>query len=371
MRTITIYNVKALENLNKISSREDVKIIITSAIQSVEAVDLTDFKGNIYVSFENPSSFIQCFTKGCRETKRVLFFENVNDQTRILYPNDVTIKYTFCDGPFIHYLKNNITFQIFQNYVDRHESNQVVLASDLLLSDIPSLDLSYFKGCIEIFGHFHTVYYINSENPQLLGINAPKADIKEKNIEYQKVDQIIKIYCIKDFDKLREITSGNIVVQIQNDIKNNAMKSVDLSNFVGTMKILGNGCVLENIAISSSNEGLGLISKIHPYANLYIENLELKHINVIATTRKIIGMVGFRKIFENHSFASPNGIICFKNCQANFDLFPNKITAEDFLIGIMDSGVKFLDKENNLTSFSDVFYEERNQMIREKVLPKK
>jgi len=308
----------ALQNINPMTS---LFLYFSSHfnLKKMKAIDMSKFKSTVYLSFEeaNVRKKFHIYTNA---NKKVAFFENLNlNQVVFLSKSKVDFQYhSYEKKKEVRSVSNEKELlKAILEYLD-NSLLVISLKKDIVITkDIPSI----FKD-IPCIANDHMIFS-KKEHP-----------VTHPDIFTQCVDGIIDISEVQDFYSLECLESGNYVVSIKNNFKNFVIKALSLENFTGSLYILGNHHKLENGTIFSNNNGVGLISSLHPYSNIFIRDLSLSQL----TFEEALwngGFVGYRNVIQN-KYCSPIGKVCLENCVLSDSVFLGK-TCSPFM-GKTDEG---------------------------------
>ncbi len=327
MQRIEVSNLKDLLKMEKIKGNETLYVKVKSSFKNgnFSAIDMQNFSGNIYLSFENPYSFrkfqIQIYSKN----NHVAFFEHITSNQVCLESNSVYFSYQLV--PRVFKVQSEQEFWEAIKKGMPQEKIEISLQRDLIITKtIPKTAQN-----MTIFGNNHRVF-CNKSNKVLPVI---------RDAEVVKVDQIVSIHQASDWKKLEKIHSGLIVASLENDISNFEMKSISLAKFTGSLLLLGNSHTLKNGVISSTGKNLGMISEIHPYANLYVSNLVIDHVLYQGSATHAGSILGSRGSYEECPFASFKGCISIQNCHIEATKFLEVEQVNPF-VGNIDEFVDIL-----------------------------
>ncbi len=291
-----------------------VKILCQERKGKIEAVDLQRFKGTLEINFPN-SNFAYflnvCYPAGCSVRE---FFYN-DDKTCIIMNYRGVLKFNYQELP-----KKIIAIfneQQLLNEMDKMEQNcSLVLANDLFLKKCvlktsEKIDAAGFKVYLSKNDCFLSNAFFNAQ--------------------FVFYDHFLEIKKPEDWYILEKFSDGDLVVSVKNDLQNFAMRPINLANFSGNMYILGNGFSMNNVKVFFSNNSCGFIGELHPYANLYIENLGFKNFTFEGNKPVYCGTVLGSRV--KHGYQSPEGKVFIRNCLIRNILLPESYLHTDVLVG--------------------------------------
>jgi len=187
---------------------------------------------------------------------------------------------------------------------------------------------------------------------------------KELKKPFQFVEEYIKINTIEDFEKIRTIEKGIVVVSLENNLENFKLKAISLEDFTGTLIFLGNQRCLRKGILEATDGVVGLFSKLHPYTNIIFKDLRMEQIELgQAMTSGVF--IGKREKIAPGVFGSPEGFISFENCHATSCNFINEPSSFPFL-GEMNYSVETKNSTfKNLRSLTSYFWDKKfnNQLV--------
>lgn len=291
-----------------------VKILCQERKGKIEAVDLQKFKGTLEINFSNENKMYLFEVSHPVDFSVREFFYNSNKACVTMNYRGV-LKFVYRAIP-----KKTIAIssvEQLQKEINKTDKNRsLVLSNDLLFKNMPcqmqeKIDAAGFKVFI------------------------PKTDIALSshfiNAQFVFYDSYLEIKNVEDLHILEKFSHGNIVVSLHNDLKKFVMKPINLSKFSGNLYIFGNHCSINNGRVLISSVSGGFIKELHPYANVYIENLGFERLVFCGNKPYYCGTVlGMRTRF---GYQSPEGRIVLKNCWVKNVLMPESYLHTDVFVG--------------------------------------
>lgn len=306
MLKITIHSLEDFNSLRNINPQVSLFLHFASSFpkEKIKAIDMKNFKSSIYLSFDEPN-VRKRFSIYTNQKKKFAFFENI-DPKQITFLSKANVEFQY------HSLEEIKSVQKVSNEKELLKAIQEYLKN-------PNTYISFTKDIVvtkALSELFHAIPCVSNGNILYSKVENP---INHPNIKNCIVDGIIHISSVQDFYSLENLTQGTFVVQISNNLRNFALKAISLENFTGTLYILGNSHKLKDGMILANKEGVGLISCLHPYTNIFIRDLSLAHIT-FEESKFNGGFIGYRKEIKN-KFCSPPGKILLQNCMLSDSCF--------------------------------------------------
>ena len=325
---------KKIENL-KGNDYIFVKVYLTTFKGTIDAIDLRNFSGTIDLSFAYPQKFYKVTVRTSDIKKVQGLFKNVG-KTQILMNQDVFLKITYDvkKKRVLVATEKDILEAVFKYPLENLVldcQNDIVIRRDINIPATFSIETNGFM-----------VFWPREQKI--------KTEKNCKNPIYY--DRLVKAKEINDLKVLEQITEGVPVVLFQNDFKNFACSSLDLTRFQGDLYLLGNGFCLSKGVILQNQESLGLISLLHPYANLFVKDLTLE--NLVFQGKHPLYCGGILGTRANLGMQGPEGQILFQNCVVKNCVFPKA-----FLENHVFLGNEMLESQMINCSFSNVYAQKK------------
>ncbi len=303
------------EKLKDIKGNEYVyvKILCKERKGKIEAVDLKKFKGTLEINFPDENKIYLMEISHPIDCSIREFFYN-GDKACVTMNYHGTLKFGY------HVIPKK-TIAISNEQQLQKEMNKATENCDFVLKNNLLLKKSFkIKKQINAAGF----KVLLSKNDMAL---APYFI----NAQFVFYDDYLEVKKPEDLYMLENFFYGDVVVVLNSDLKNFIMRPINLSKFCGNLYILGNHFSLNNGRILVPSLSGGLIGELHPYANLYVENLGLEHLIFCGNKPNYCGTVlGMR---TKSGYQSPEGRIVLKKCWAKNIKMPDSYFHTDVFVG--------------------------------------
>jgi hypothetical protein len=321
MHRIKIFSGDDLKQLKNLSGDDTVILKIYKSFQPsvIPAIDMANFGGKIVVDFMG-NNFHDCTVVNPYNSPCFFLFTNI-DADRIKLSSVCPLSITYRKIEQDLYFNSEQSFSQIDPTFLHPKQITIHLTRDLALENFPPSFLDTFHGTIILDGHHHAIYAKNTEY-----LKSFMKRCQVRNLNVVAVDHVILIQKASDFDVLRHLKKGVVVVKVCNDISDEQMDSLVLNDFCGKMIILGNNYRLRNVKIQSSCERSGFISSIQPASDLIIdrlsfENVSFSHQGECHDVGVILGGRGF--VSEKARSHFMPGRIEISNCTVHSCVLPN------------------------------------------------
>ena len=291
-----------------------VKILCQERKGKIEAVDLQKFKGTLEINFPNTNKAFLLEVSHPVDSSIREFFYNSNKASVTMNYRGI-LKFVYRAIPKKIVAMSNV--EQLQKEVNKPDKNRsLVLANDLLFTNMPcKMQEKIAAAGFKVF--------------------MPKRDIALSsyfiNAQFVFYDSYLEVKKVEDLYTLENFSHEDVVVALHNDLKNFIMRPLDLSKYCGNLYIFGNHFSMNNGRILVSSSSGGLIGELHPYANLYIENLGFEKLVFRGNKPTYCGSVlGMR---TKSGYQSPEGHIVLKNCWVKNVLMPESYLHTDVFVG--------------------------------------
>lgn len=340
MIKIEINKPSDFEILKKqIREDDDIELIIGENIVNIKmnAIDLSRYSGKIKVRFKSPKKQ-RNFVVDTLEMKENDWIFSKTQKGQVIMSQQHKIGTTYNYPKKTILIKSSIEWkEAFSKPLPK--STKIVLMNDIVLTNpIPN-----YTTELTIDGNNHTMY---AEKKVLRSWKWNKQNVKFKNTRFVPVDHVLEINRFEQIKKIYQYNNERVAVALQNDIKDTYIKPVNLSNFKGTLILLGNGFVLENITLLPPfDNSIGLISSISEMANFICADFTISKLNFPDVLVESVGAIVGRTKKEEEKYKSSPGINLFERCHANSigNLIGYHYTG--ILIGRSNENVLFTDCE--------------------------
>lgn len=324
MRLIEINHWKELnEKLQNLKGKEYLYVKINGVSRTgwTKAIDLKKFKGTLDITFANSKKFYFLEVQAPENVKMQNLFFN-SEKATILLNCPGVLKIDYVPLP-----KQTVAI------TNETDLNQPVYPNDILTSneDLVLTKKILLEKKIDVLGH---KVFLSSKHKAL--------QENFLNAQFIYYDQLLEIQNISDWYALEKLTNGTTVVLVKNDIEILKMKALNLSKYSGDLYILGNHHFLQNGIIFFSNAS-GFIEELHPYANLYIKDLNFQNLMFLGENPSYCGTILGQR--NKKGYQSPEGNIYLENCWISDINLPNAFINTDVFIGdnqlpytLIDSG---------------------------------
>lgn len=291
-----------------------VKILCQERKGKIEAVDLQKFKGTLEINFPNENKAYLLEVSYPVDSSIREFFYNGNKASVTMNYHGI-LKLVYHAIPKKTIAISNV--EQLQKKVNKPDKNRsLVLTNDLLFANMPckmqeKIDAAGFKVIMPKRDIALSSYFINAQ--------------------FVFYDSYLEVKKVEDLYTLENFSHEDVVVALHNDLKNFIMRPLDLSEYYGNLYIFGNRFSINNGRILVSSSSGGLIGELHPYANLYIENLGFEKLVFCGNKPTYCGTVlGMR---TKSGYQSPEGHIVLKNCWVKNVLMPESYLHTDVFVG--------------------------------------
>jgi len=300
MKKIEISRRTELLDLENLNTNETIFLVIKPSLakETLKSLNMKKFKGVIYLSFESDEK--QVFKIIGEQTKA--FFYNiypskviiVGEKKKIFFQkekaNKLFIKVYKKEDlkEAISLLKSNVNIKV--------ELKNSIVLEEQEYEEIKNLKLHWGQNVI----------YVKTD--------------KHLAPPFRKIDKEIPIRKPEDWNKIKEIKEGCILLILKEDLNQFAMYGVSLENFTGTLIVEGNHHTIKNGVIETEKEDIGLFVQIHPYANVEFYNLKLDHM-VYQPANYTGSLMGKRNKIPKNYYGSPLGYVIVKNCSISCSQF--------------------------------------------------
>ncbi len=296
MRQMLISSIKELEDLRKILKGDkilEVKIGDLPEIFTIDALDLNNFQGKLTISFLEKKNPHTIKVRTCNRNSCFKMFEHARlKKITVEQSENWRIEYV----PIIKKIEISTEEQLLTAIKNATKEDKVrlVLTENIVITQVRNIKVPSY---LEILYGKYKIYV-----PQ-----SARENFKKSRVEYY--NSFLSIKDISDFQKLKTMPNGVVVVKIKKDIENFVLQSVSLETFYGHLIILGNHHVFSNGLI----DGPGLISVLPNTASLTVKDLTLRQIVVSAKNTDYVG--AFLGTHYISPYASFLGEILFENCK--------------------------------------------------------
>ncbi len=298
MKRVDIFQIKDFEKLENLTGNDSIFLKIHKEFRpsKISAISLKNFYGAITIDVESKGYFSVFKVYGNNKKNMLYFFEDTKNTN--LFINERDVSFFYFENQREYDVKNEKEFQkIFSK--ENNEKTLIHLKNDLVLKQV-----NFERKCI-IDGENHRLF-IEKELFQ-------RVPFVYKNVELILVDKVFYINRKEDLLRLENLTHETVVASFRNSLMDLEFRSISLKDFTGTLYLLGNNYSIIDSIVKSNTKCLGLFSVIHPYGNLYIENLNLKNVKLIGEFATTVGcFLGRKKSFEN-LYQSVLGVTSIEN----------------------------------------------------------
>ena len=271
MQRINIKTKEDFEKLRNLKGKETIYVTVDlDSSCSMEAISLKNFSGTIELFFPRKTKATLFRVKSQNEKKARYFFTDI-ERSRIGMNGSSQIKWDYIVTNTEFYVKD-------EKEIIKHLKKDLPEISFHLEKDMVFNTLDTFGKKVHIIGDGHRLFWKN-----------PNTSIDFQDTKVIQVDDILKVRYPKDLKTISKYQTETVVVSFQNSICYVNIDAISLFNFTGTMYVLGNGYAIRESSIRSSLKYLGLFSIIHPYTNLYIEDLNLEDVILSGKNATVIG----------------------------------------------------------------------------------
>lgn len=296
MRQMLINSIKELEDLRKILKGDkilEVKIGNLPKEFTIDALDLSSFQGKLMISFLEKKISHTIKVRTCNRSSCFNLFEHARskkitvEQSENWYIEYVSVvkKIEISTEEQLLTVIKNATYE---------DKVKLVLIEDIVITQVRNIKVPSY---LEILYGKYKIYI-----PQ-----GSKENFKKFRVKYY--NSFLSIKDVSDFQKLRLMDNGVVVVKIKKDIENFVLQSISLETFYGHLIILGNGHVFSNGLI----DGPGFISILSNTASLTVKDVTFRQVVINAENASYVG--AFLGSHYVSPYASFFGEILFDNCK--------------------------------------------------------
>lgn len=342
MRQFDLKGEMDLEKIRNLSGNDKVVLNVYSSFhpKKMKAVNLQNFSGTLRVRFcySKPISPIIVYVEQGRETKWI--FKNVGSAT-IKLPKTMLSPVTY------HIPRDFIPVFDEKDFLESKRNKSITfsyrLNQDIICTrSLKDLFGTFYKS-LEFYGNGQTIYFPKTKECEKFIKNH---SLKFCGVYPVLVDQVVLIHTKEDFQKLRHLENGVVVVCLENNLCDMELESISLKNFTGTMIFYGKNHHLHHVTLWSREDSIGLFSSVHPTSTLIFRDLVMSDVMFHHfDTQKYFGTVlGARERVSEavHSHFMPGGIH-FSNCHVLSVQYPKsqETSKLGYFVGYGDDAMDF------------------------------
>ena len=351
MQGISIKTKEDFEKLRNLKGKETIYVTVDlNTSCSLEAISLKNFSGTIELFFPRKTKATLFRVKSQNEKKARYFFTDI-ERSRIGMNGSSQIKWDYIVTNTEFYVKD-------EKEIIKHLKKDLPEISFHLEKDMVFNTLDTFGKKVHIIGDGHRLFW-----------KKPNTSIDFQDTKVIQVDDILKVRYPKDLKTISKYQTETVVVSFQNSICYVNIDAISLFNFTGTMYVLGNGYAIRESSIRSSLKYLGLFSIIHPYTNLYIEDLNLEDVILSGKNATVVG--GFLGMtYKTDHYMSYPGHVVISNCKIKDSKFLVKsFDFADPIIGLLEENQEVIHCDASHILFQNVETKEEKEYSEEQYVP--
>ena len=297
MKRIEIKNYEDLKQLKELDTYEEYYICLNIPYKMhMEVIDLSNFKGRIYLSLDNRHHHLSIKTNNIKNS--FLFFANTTGKIYVIGSPE---KYecTYEVVPKIIHVSNDIEFQ---RALKIEGIKTIILDDNIIIHDNNPLIV---PSNINIVSNNYRIFYPATK---------PISYKEEYNELFKYINKMIAIKKESDLKKLYNLNAETVLIEFKKDIEGREIQSINVPPIVKNMYVFGHNHTLKDIKINGDSRN-GLFSNIPIHTSLYVDRLNMNYIYLKCDkkTTECAGLLlgshgGYDK---NFSYASP---ITVNNC---------------------------------------------------------
>lgn len=369
MQVIFIQKEQDLDCLRTLKKKDNIYVKISKEIKTarIPAIDLSQFHGRIEVRFEEPRLKRTFYVYGATE-KMNFIFSNAGVGTIYIHQSNCAVQYKKqdCQKFNIHQESD------FSDKLPPRVAPGTILnfCNDMAITK--PFPMEYSNAIVE--GNGHTIYGVKSVLQTWE--NAPAIC---NNLSFSTVDTV---YQMRDYWNLKSVLhtpNEKVAVSVLRNYTNKFITPANLSDFVGTLIILGQGHKISHVTFEKAPySSVGLISKISNQANLLVHDLNLSHLSFPEQQYYNVGAFLGDKTPSKTKYPSLPGYTLFSHCSVSQTEFPKAFSAGIF-VGRGDDFTEFFNcfsSQNNGIPYysplgSDLYFDEQNLSFAQEVEERK